>query len=149
MEKIANFFREKSKNVDNLPTLVNQSFVFAIPKQYRFLETLNREQLFKGIRADETKIEPDYTPRTIQIKRTKSQPVDRVTLKNTGAFYSSIKANLQASNVQIKATDAKTSKLESKYKPEIIGITFNNRQIVAKRLAPDMIKYIVEKIFIK
>jgi hypothetical protein len=149
MEKIANFFREKSKNMDALPNMITKSFVYAIPKQYRFLETLNREQLFKGIRADDSEIKPDYTPRTIQIKKAKSQPVDRVTLKDKGNFYSSIRANLQADSVKINASDSKTPKLEAKYKPEIIGVTFDNRQIVARKLAPDMLRYIIEKIFRK
>lgn len=147
MEKIAQFFREKSKQADRLNILFVKSFVYAIPKQYGFMETLNREQLFKGKRSDDTDIEPDYTPLTIKIKKAKSQPTDRVTLKNTGAFYSSIKAKVQADSVKINATDSKTIKLETKYKKEIIGITLSNRKLIASRLAPDMAKYIKEKIF--
>lgn len=147
MEKISQFFKEKSKQADNLNGLFIKGFVYAIPKQYRFLETLNREQLFKGKRADDTDIAPPYTSRTIQIKKAKSQPTDRVTLKNTGAFYSSIRANVQANSVKINATDNKMEKLQTKYKKEIIGITLSNRQLVAIRLAPDIAKYIKEKIF--
>jgi hypothetical protein len=54
---------------------------------------------------------------------------------------------VQADSVKINATDSKTIKLETKYKKEIIGITLSNRKLIASRLAPDMAKYIKEKIF--
>ena len=51
---------------------------------------LQREQLFSGINAEGDPIEPEYSPRTVAIKKKKGQPTDRVTLRDTGDFYKGV-----------------------------------------------------------
>ena len=57
----------------------------------------NADQMFAGLRADDTEIgdEYPYKPFTIQEKIRKQQPYDRVTLKDTGEFHRSILSNLK------------------------------------------------------
>lgn len=75
----------------------------------------NAAQMFEGLRSDETEITPDYTDLTIQIKEEKGQPTDRVTLKDTGAFYKGLYADLQGTTIIVASSDSKSEKLEEKY----------------------------------
>ena len=138
MQKITDTFNELSKRFDNLPKEVENAFLYCVPKQFNLIEKLNREQLWDGERADNTPVKPDYTPYTVQLKTVKGQPTDRVTLKDTGAFYGSIKASVQSKSLSLYATDPKTKKLETKYKPEIIGLQDKNKEVVAKSMLPDL-----------
>jgi len=77
-----------------------------------------REQLYEGDGGDGP-IEPPYTPLTRTIKARKGQPFNRVTLKDTGDFYRSIK--LQGK--RLMATDGKTRKLVAKYGNHILTMS--------------------------
>lgn len=85
------------------------------------IEDLNLMQLHDGERPDGSQIEPFYTPRTVAIKKSKGQPYDRVTARDTGAFYEGIYAEVFQDKLEITGTDAKTAKLQAKYGP-LIGI---------------------------
>lgn len=89
---------------------------------------LNRGQLFVGKRADDKMIEPPYAPFTIRIKEMLGQPVDRVTLKFTGAFWASIKVNVKSDTYTVTATDNKRKKLEAKYGEEILGLSDESKR---------------------
>lgn len=64
-----------------------------------------------------------YQPLTIRIKREKGQPVDRVTLRDTGDFQSSFYLEVGNEQFEIKANDWKTDELIKKYGREILGLT--------------------------
>lgn len=70
--------------------------VYKEPKVLHFVETSNKnEQLYQGIDAKGVRLDSkggSYSPFTILLKQRKGQPTNRVTLKDTGAFYRSIKA---------------------------------------------------------
>jgi hypothetical protein len=86
---------------------------------------LNAVQMFTGLRADGTEILPDYKNLTIEIKKTKGQPTDRVTLRDTGAFYQGINTTITQTSVITDSTDPKTEKLKKKYetsKGKIFGL---------------------------
>ena len=107
------------------------------------IEDYQKEQFDSGERSDFSVIEPDYTIRTKIIKQGKGQPIDRVTLKDTGAFYKSITADVLSDEVQIYATDRKTKKLVDKYDEggKLFGL--NNESL--KSLADEtLIPYIAE-----
>lgn len=76
---------------------------------------LNAEQMNKGLRNDGSEILPAYNVLTLQIKKLKGQPTDRVTLKDTGAFYAGITADVRGEVVEILSTDPKSEHLEKKY----------------------------------
>lgn len=87
---------------------------------------LNIEQMNKGLRSDGSEILPSYSDLTIQIKKEKGQPTDRVTLKDTGSFYEGVKVNISGEKIDITSTDEKTAKLNKKYsksKGNIFGLS--------------------------
>ena len=87
------------------------------------IDYVTEEQLFEGKRSDGTDIEPEYTPFTTKIKLGKGQPVDRVTLKDTGRFYDSIRIEYFNKFFSIVADDSKIAGLERKYGTTILGLS--------------------------
>lgn len=97
--------------------------VLEVIKQFEeFILSEQRKQMYSGENADGTSIEPGYKPLTISIKNSVGQPTDRVTLKDTGAFYSSFFIVYGPKYFAIYARDGKTKKLISKYGTEIFGL---------------------------
>jgi hypothetical protein len=109
--------------INKVPNEVQRLVMNEIAQNTNILEDLNAEQLNKGIDSKGQKITPDYTPFTKAIKRAKGQPTDRVTLKDTGDFYSSIDYSANFSGVDYTATDSKTNDLTEKYGDDILGLT--------------------------
>jgi signal peptidase I len=105
-----NFLYDKIKALD-----INKISVDSLNETNRERETLNIEQINQGFRADGTPILPSYTQYTIQIKRAKGQPYDRVTLQDTGDFYRGIKSSAAGNSIVTDSTDSKTAKLKKKY----------------------------------
>lgn len=93
------------------------------------LDWNTEEQLFQqGQDATGQAIQPPYRPFTVQVKRQKGQPTDRVTLRDTGDFHRSFRVDWRETEFQIEATDAKTYKLTQAYGPEIFGLDDAGRQ---------------------
>lgn len=87
------------------------------------LEDFNALQLDQGLKADGSDITPEYHPFTVAIKKAKGQPYDRVTLKDTGAFYESIRIKTTRNELTYEATDSKTEDLQEKYGDAILGLS--------------------------
>lgn len=84
---------------------------------------MNISQMYdKGERRTGEKITPEYAPATVQIKKKKGQPTNRVTLRDTFAFQSSIWVQYYVDSFEIKADDWKTEQLVQKYGEEILGL---------------------------
>jgi hypothetical protein len=103
---------------------------------------LNRvEQMFKqGIDAGGAKIRPKYTPFTVKVKlyeRNPAQPVDRVTLKDSGDFHGSFYLEFGPDYFEVNASDAKTKKLRTKYSDQIFGLTDKHVIEVAEDIVKD------------
>jgi hypothetical protein len=88
------------------------------------------EQLFKkGIDSKGNKIVPEYSNRTKELKKLDNQPIDRVTLKDTGEFYESWRVYVENDSIVIDADPIKTdengvdSNLFTKYGMDILGLT--------------------------
>jgi len=86
---------------------------------------LNREQLFAGEYEDGSAISPGYTRFTILQKQIKGQPYNRVTLKDTGEFYSRLYLILKGKTYDFFSDDSKTLDLVKKYNKsgDIFGLT--------------------------
>lgn len=67
-----------------------------------------------------------YTPITIEIKKMKGQPTNRVTLRDEGDFESSFYLVISDKQFEIKASDWKTEELVKKYGSNILGLTKEN-----------------------
>lgn len=98
---------------------------------------LNAEQMFTGVESTGDEINPAYAFSTVQIKRQKGQPSDRVTLRDTGDFYRGVYSRVEGDEVVISSTDSKTGKLVEKYGPDIFGLnsTFK-REYLGQSLGP-------------
>lgn len=83
---------------------------------------LQEAQMFEGKTSEGTDITPPYTYKTIQIKAEKHQIADRVTLRDTGAFYAGIKLDGRKKSITVSSSDRKTKKLKAKYGDEIFGL---------------------------
>ncbi len=93
--------------------------------------TLQQQQMYEGRDAENEAIMPQYAPKTIFIKTQKRkppQPVDRVTLKDTGAFYKGMRVtNITKKSFFIDSRDRKDQKLEDKYGKSIFGLNLPSR----------------------
>lgn len=106
------------------------------------------EQLFeKGENSLGVKISDyaPYSPITIEIKREKGQPTNRVTLRDTGDFEESFFLNIGSDSFRISATDEKTSQLIRKYGKDIFGLNEENKN----ELLNSYIKPAIEKMIKK
>lgn len=84
---------------------------------------MNIGQLYdSGENRNGQKITPEYAPATVEIKRAKGQPTNRVTLRDTFKWQSSFWIQYYQDGFEIKASDWKTEQLTMKYGEEILGL---------------------------
>lgn len=89
-----------------------------------------------------------YTPFTVQMKEEKGQPTDRVTLRDTGDFYDSMRVDADKTYFEIVADDWKTEQLKGKYGDDILGLNADNKgQLIWDKLYPDLLQYAKGLIF--
>lgn len=100
---------------------------------------LQREQLYQGVKADGEAIVPPYSSSTIGRKKKKGQPSDRVTLKDTGSFYSGINIEVSGDKVQIESSDSKDADLTKKYGKNVLGLGPDKRSEYVPILFPVLI----------
>ena len=85
------------------------------------------DRLNQGLFVDETLIEPDYKPFTVQEKLRKGQNPDLVTLRDTGEFHNAIFAAQFGEEIIIDSNDDKSGELKEKYTEKIFGLTPMNK----------------------
>lgn len=106
----------------------------------------NADQMFAGLRADDTDIEPAYKPFTIAIKKEKGQPTDRVTLKDTGEFHRSIFVKFEGDKIIIDSDNDLRDKLVKKYGATIFGLTKQNKQALIKIIEKRLNQWAINKL---
>ena len=95
-----------------------------------------------------------YSPKTTQIKGQKGQPTDRVTLKDTGAFYKSFafKKDNATKNFLITADVIKidenggVTNLQQQWGEDILGLSSENMQELIELSIEIIIPIVLEKI---
>lgn len=86
-----------------------------------------------------------YEPVTIEIKRSKGQPTNRVTLRDTGDFESSFYVRAGDTEFEIMASDWKTQKLIKQYGRDILGLTDENiTRLIEDYIRPGLVEKIGE-----
>ena len=81
-----------------------------------------------------------YSPVTIEIKKLKGQPTNRVTLRDEGDFERSFFLEVGDKQFEIKASDFKTEDLVKKYGEQILGLTDENiATMIWQYIYPDLI----------
>ena len=107
------------------------------------LDCVRNKQLYnKGVNALGVSIMDyrPYQPLTIMLKSEKGQPTDRVTLKDTGDFYESMRVEADRTQFEIVADDWKTDELKEKYGDAIFGLTDENKgDLIWEKLYPAML----------
>ena len=106
-------------------------------------------QLFvEGIRGEDGAFIADYWPYhpfTVDVKQSKGQPTDRVTLRDTGAFHASIKVITDNEKFTVTATDPKTDDLLDKYGEGILHLSDENlHSLKVALLLPELRKKLKE-----
>ena len=81
-----------------------------------------QKQLFAGRNKTEREIKPFYKPSTKAAKSKKGQPTDRVTLKDTGAFYNAMFVDVRDTTFVVDSADRKAPWLVDKYGDSIFGL---------------------------
>lgn len=125
--------------------LTNGTYIRAIIEENDgYIIDMNAEQQLyeQGVNTYGVKIMDykPYQPLTIRIKREKGQPVDRVTLRDTGDFQSSFYLEVGNEQFEIKANDWKTDDLIKKYGREILGLTDENlSELIWDFIYPDIL----------
>jgi hypothetical protein len=113
---------------------------------------LNRQnQLFdEGINSEGEALKligGDYSKKTKRIKSDKGQPTNRVTLKDTGEFYSSFALRNTRDGFEIVADTIKDDQdLRTRWGNEILGLTSDSTGELAFRLVPLIQDYIRKKL---
>lgn len=112
--------------------------------EYIIIDMNATDQLFdKGIDSKGISINTyaPYAEYTIQIKKQKGQPYDRVTLHDEGEFAESFFLDVGADSFEIKAADGKTQELLRSYGRDVMGLTNENlREIIKVYIYPELIK---------
>lgn len=76
---------ELARVLKSLPAKLTAATVQVAEDNAVVLELANQQQLEQGLDSTGRDITPEYTAFTVQEKQEKGQPVDRVTLRDSGA----------------------------------------------------------------
>jgi len=104
---------------------IEQIYQKILKKMEEQIIDLNTEmQLFKkGIDSDGQPLPMPYAQRTIAHKKSEGQPIDRITLRDTGAFHRGFFVQYRKGFFQLYSKDDKAKKLEQEWGEEIFGLT--------------------------
>lgn len=133
------------KRVEKFENKINEYIRLEIIEDEPYICNMNTDkQLFReGITRDGVKID-SYAPYTLTTKRIKSakgQPTDRVTLRDTGDFYSAFFIMADDKGFKIESEDWKVDKLVDKYGEEILGLTDDNlNELIWEYIYPMLIE---------
>jgi len=105
-----------------------------------------KKQLFAGIKGNDEQILPPYTEFTIQQKKKKGLPFDRVTWFDTGELYGNLITERTDTALFIGADDDKIVFLSQKYGSDVLGMTEDNLQKISPEVKNDLLQIILELI---
>ncbi len=132
-------FREYAKRLNEVTeSQVEQGVLSVLKQNERKATDLNTSQLYQGLDSKGQALEPAYSPLTVEIKKYKGDPYDRVTLYDTGTFYSRFYIGEQFP-LLFNSMDFKTGRLAEKYGEEnIFGLDQSNIAELGKAILPDL-----------
>jgi len=102
----------------------------------------NQDQLYSGEDATSTDLKNiggDYSNFTKKIKVRKGQPIDRVTLKDKGSFYKSIKVSSLNGDINFTANFIKSGvDLRTRWGVNLLGLNTKNLNDVTDDIKKDI-----------
>ena len=126
------------KRLDQMKASINVSIKASIDSNKKVLiEQQTEKQMNKGKDANSISLVPSYADSTKRVKRGKGQPIDRVTLKDTGRLYKGI--NIKANTKQLVIST------EVEYFGYLVNL-YRNNQILGIQEAP-LRKFVEEYTF--
>lgn len=149
--KLIEDLRDRVKRFND--RLANGTYIKAIIEENDgYIIDMNTEQQLyeQGVNTYGVKIMDykPYQPLTIRIKKEKGQPIDRVTLRDTGDFQSSFYLEVGNEQFEIKANDWKTDDLIKKYGREILGLTDEHiAELIWDFIYPDILEKAKSEIY--
>tara|TARA_R110002126_G_scaffold93089_5_gene220757 strand:+ start:6368 stop:6808 length:441 start_codon:yes stop_codon:yes gene_type:complete len=116
--------------------------------QWEIIRLNTIDQLFdNGLKSDGSSL-PDYSPESVRLY---GKEDGHIKLKDTGQFYRSFVVKANAKGLEIIADTKKGSgandDLAVRYGIDILGLTQENNNILAKLLTNNYIKYVRKQIF--
>jgi len=100
----------------------------------------NTEMLYSGIDS-EGKSLGEYAATTVEYKKKKGHPYDRITLKDEGDYYSNKKLVKKSSKYTVISSDYKNEKLETDFRIGIDGVDESRMGIITDdKLTPGITK---------
>jgi hypothetical protein len=100
------------------------------------------EQLFRRGIDSEGKSLGTYSPFTVEIKKKKGQPTNRITLKDTGEFYDSFRVTANRVSITIDADPIKDdNNLFDDFGEEILGLTDESREKLKEMAVKKYLEY--------
>ena len=120
--------------------------------QQRIISLNIFNQLFdEGINSVGVKLDViggEYSPYTIEAKKGKGQPVDRITLRDTGAFYESFYITLGSTYFDINANPIKDGVdiLKDRWGEDVLGLTSEIIELLGNILKPLIIEELKNEI---
>ena len=119
MEKIKGLIEE----LENFKEKINAYLEAATMEAEDMILEMNMSQLYdSGEKSNGVRITPEYAPSTVQRKKKKGQPTNRVTLRDSFDWQSSFFIHYNPDGFEIKAADWKTEILKKRYGDEILGL---------------------------
>lgn len=150
MQGLAAIFDKRGRVADLLAALESGEYMMRIITEYEaeICDMNAVEQMYEqGVNAAGERIMEyaPYSPITIEYKRAKGQPVNRVTLRDTGDFHASFYLTVEADKFRIYAGDEKTARLVQKYGAGIFGLTPQNIGVMlSEYVYPGLLEYAKE-----
>ena len=117
----------KIRALQDFERTMNQQVRMAVAIHETEIAHLNAQvQLFeKGVDSAGREIASylPYRPLTVQIKQSKGQPTNRVTLRDTGDFHAGFFVLASDAEFYILSDDWKVAEIEYKYGKQVFGLT--------------------------
>lgn len=109
---------------------------------------MNTSQLReKGIDSNSEPLPMPYAPMTIEYKKAKGQPIDRITLYDEGDFQNKFYVKYEPTQFSLWSTDGKTEKLVKEWGKNIFGLTNENlKLLIEKDIKPALIDELRKKL---
>lgn len=123
-------------------------YVFSRDFVEEYIIYLNTEQqLFRGVDAKGVQLESiggGYAASTIKRKQRKGQPSDRITLFDTGAFYSTFEVETFSDEFLIEAVYTKEGEdLRGRWGMDLAGLTPESMEKLRSFVLPDIQKFLL------